>query len=136
MSLFAQVAEAIEAPTVCAIRGATVVDCDEPAAIAAAVVELLTAISDSNQLLAHQIISAIFTVTPDLVSAFPAEAARTVGWQGVPLICAMEIPVPGALPRCLRVMVHIQHAGPRPQPRHVYLGAAAQLRPDLQPVSN
>jgi len=112
-----------------AIRGAVQVERDSPAAIAAAVARLCEEISRANRLAAGEIVSAIFTLTPDLVSAFPALAAREQGWSSVPMLCAREIPVPGAPPRICRVLVH---ARGRRKPRHVYLGrAGALLRPDL-----
>lgn len=112
-----------------AIRGAVQVEHDSPAAITAAVARLCKEISRANRLSAEKIVSAIFTVTPDLASAFPARAAREQGWSGVPMLCAQEIPVPGAPPRICRALVH---ARGRRKARHVYLGgAAALLRPDL-----
>ncbi len=75
--------------------------------------------------------SALFTVTEDLSAAYPAAAARELGWTDVPLICAREIPVPGGLPRCIRVLLHWNTDLPQSAIRHVYLGAAAALRPDL-----
>jgi chorismate mutase len=75
--------------------------------------------------------SAFFTVTEDLHSAYPSQAARELGWQHVPLICSREIPVPGGLPRCIRVLLHWNTDLPQHAIRHVYLGGAAELRPDL-----
>ncbi|MEO5824700.1 MAG: chorismate mutase, partial [Gemmatimonadales bacterium] len=77
------------------------------------------------------LVSAIFTVTPDLTSAFPAESARRAGWEDVPLLCSAEIAVPGSLPRCLRVLLHIEQRWDAP-PAHVYLRDAVALRPDLR----
>jgi chorismate mutase len=112
-----------------AIRGAVQVERDSPAAIAAAVARLCKEIARANRLSAEKIVSAIFTVTPDLASAFPARAAREQGWSGVPMLCAQEIPVPGAPPRICRALVH---ARGRRKPRHIYLGrAGVLLRPDL-----
>jgi chorismate mutase len=111
-----------------AIRGAVQVERDDPESIARAVSELCAAINAANALAADEIVSAIFTLTPDLVSAFPAATARGRGWGDVPMICAQEIPVPGALPRVCRVLLHVNRSGP---PQHVYLGGAAALRPDL-----
>ena len=114
------------------IRGAIQVERDSSAAIAAAVAALCETISRTNQLKPSRIISAIFTLTPDLSAEFPARAAREHGWEGVPMICAQEIPVPGAPPRICRVLVHARGHG---RPRHVYLGGAlGLLRPDLAPV--
>lgn len=114
-----------------AIRGATTVPADEPAHIREAVTELLEAVLDDNDIAPADIISAIFTTTPDLVSEFPAHAARLYGWNDIPLICAQELPVPGALPRCIRVMVHCETRRARHEMRHVYLRDAVLLRADL-----
>ncbi len=124
-------ARTLRIPSVRAIRGATSVPSDDPQAITEATHELLEALRVHNHLDAAEVISAIFTVTPDLVSRFPAEAARGVGWEGVPLLCTTEIPVPGGLPRCLRVLLHVQRPWNGIPPRHVYLREAAGLRPDL-----
>ena len=116
---------------VVAIRGATTVSADEPATIRAATRELLAHISERNGLAAGDIISVLFTVTGDLASEFPARAARELGWVDVPLLCAMEVPVPGALPRCIRVLLHVETNRPRERVEHVYLNGARLLRPDL-----
>lgn len=131
MTLRGMLARALQVPTVRAIRGATSVPDDTAGAIADAVRELLASLRHDNGLRHDEVISAIFTVTPDLVSAFPAEAARTVGWEHVPLLCTTEIPVPGGLPRCLRVLLHVERHWNGTKPRHVYLREAARLRPDL-----
>lgn len=114
-----------------AVRGATTVQADDPTQIREAVTELLEAILDDNDLAPMDIISAIFTTTPDLVSEFPAHAARLYGWNDIPMICAQELPVPGALPRCVRVMVHCETRLARNEIRHVYLRDAVLLRADL-----
>ena len=112
-----------------AIRGAVEVKSDSAAAIAAAVAKLCEEIARQNRLSVKEIVSAIFTLTPDLTSSFPARAAREQGWNGVPMLCAQEIPVPGSPPRICRALVH---ARGRRKPRHVYLGRAGMmLRPDL-----
>jgi len=112
-----------------AIRGAIQVDEDSPKAIFSAVASLCDGLTRANRLVPSRIVSAIFTLTPDLSSAFPARAAREQGWQDVPMICAGEIPVPDAPPRICRVLVL---ARGRREPRHVYLnGALDLLRPDL-----
>jgi chorismate mutase len=116
-----------------AIRGAVSVSHDEPAAIYQATNELLTAIVTRNTLVTDDIISVIFTVTPDLTSAFPALAARQMGWLDVPLLCTMEIPVPGSLGRCIRTLLLVETTRARESIQHVYLGAAEVLRPDLSP---
>jgi chorismate mutase len=116
-----------------AIRGAVTVPHDDPAAIYQATIALLTAIVARNTLVTDDIISVIFTVTPDLTSAFPALAARQMGWLDVPLLCTMEIPVPGSLGRCIRALLLVESARARESIHHVYLGAAEVLRPDLSP---
>ncbi len=114
-----------------AIRGATTVTADQPALIREAVQELLDALLDDNDLAPIDIISAVFTATPDLVSEFPAHAARLHGWTDIPLLCAQELPVAGALPRCIRVMLHAESDRARHEIRHVYLRDAVLLRADL-----
>jgi len=114
-----------------AIRGAVDVDEDTPAAITAATTELVREIVRRNHVRPADIISAVFTTTPDLRSQFPATAARDAGWQDVPLICASEMAVPGSLPRCIRALVHIRRSPTAPSLQPVYLGRAASLRPDL-----
>ncbi|KYH33030.1 chorismate mutase [Neomoorella mulderi] len=111
------------------LRGAVDVPENTAAAILTATEGLLREILARNRLAVEDIISAIFTVTPDLNAAFPAEAARRLGWQEVALMCATEIPVPGSLPGVVRVLIH---AYSDREPVHVYLGRAAQLRPDLR----
>jgi chorismate mutase len=113
-----------------AIRGATTVETDEASAVRAATAELLRRIVDLNDLKASEIISVLFTVTPDLRSAFPAHAARDLGWSDVALLCTMEIPVPDALERCIRVLLHVETRHPRHRLRHVYLRGARHLRPE------
>ncbi len=113
-----------------AIRGATTVDEDDATAIRVATAELLRRIVALNELTPGDIISALFTVTPDLRSAFPAHAARELGWTDVALLCTMEIPVPGAIARCIRVLLHVDTATPRQRLRHVYLRGARTLRPE------
>lgn len=115
----------------CALRGATTVETDSPEQIANATTELLSEIMSRNGLLAPDIISAIFTVTPDIVSDFPARAARNLGWDEVSLLCTTEIPVTGALEHCIRVLIHAETLRDRASIRHVYLRGAKTLRPDL-----
>jgi len=117
-------------PRVKAVRGATTVAHDDGDALRDAVIELIDAIRQANSFRDDEVISALFTVTPDLISGFPAEAARAAGWHDVPLLCSSEIGVPGALPRCLRVLLHIETHWKVP-PRHVYLREARALRPDI-----
>ena len=114
-----------------AIRGATTADSDVPELIRAATRELLAEMTARNGLQPSDVISAVFTVTSDLTSEFPARAARELGWLDVPLLCTMEIPVPGALSRCIRVLLHIGSERARASIEHVYLHGARVLRPDL-----
>jgi len=114
------------------IRGATAVETDQPEAILQATRELLDKVMKANpSLRTTDIASAIFTVTPDIHSAYPARAAREFGWERVPMLCAQEIPVPGGLPFCIRVLVHWNTNLPSEAVQHVYLHQAASLRPDL-----
>jgi len=114
------------------IRGATTVKTDSSAAILAATRELLLRILEANGAEVKDIASAFFTVTPDLTTAFPARAARELGWHHVALLDAQEIPVPGSLPRCVRVLVHWNTKKSQAEVRHAYLHSAASLRPDLK----
>lgn len=111
-----------------AIRGAITVESNSREALSAAVKELVEAVIKENQLAPADIVSAIFTLTPDLNADFPARPAREMGWQDVPMICAQEIGVPGALPRVCRLILH---AKGRKTGKHVYLREAKVLRPDL-----
>ena len=114
-----------------AFRGATTVGDDSAEAIAEATAELVRELVTRNGLTTDDLVSAFFTVTPDLVSDFPARAARAAGWDDVPLLCTVEIPVAGALERCIRVLVHAESALSRDAVRHVYLRGARALRPDI-----
>lgn len=115
------------------IRGAIDVDADDQQKILAATRELLEAICRENGIADfNDICSAIFTTTSDLTSTFPAEAARAMGMGLVPLLCATEIPVPGSMPRCIRILLHVNTEKPQSEICHVYLGGTARLRPDLQ----
>jgi chorismate mutase len=114
------------------VRGATTVSADEPDLILEATRELLEAILDANENMKPEDVgSAFFTVTDDLASTFPAQAARQMGWSLVPMVCAREIPVPGSLPRAIRVLVHWNTDVLQNEIRHVYLRDAIKLRPDL-----
>ncbi|HMM48490.1 MAG TPA: chorismate mutase [Miltoncostaeaceae bacterium] len=113
-----------------AIRGATSVPRDSRELIHERTAELVAAVMERNGLVPDDLISVIFTSTEDLVSAFPAAGAREMGLGAVPLICAREIPVPGALPSCVRLMAHANMPVDRPV-RHVYLHEAVALRADL-----
>jgi chorismate mutase len=113
-----------------ALRGANVVEANEREAILAATDQLIREILARNALEPARVVSALFTLTNDLDAEFPAVAARHLGFEGVPLLCAREIPVPGSLPRVVRTLVHY-YAEPGHAPQHVYLGAAQALRADL-----
>ena len=114
------------------IRGATTVTADEPDLILQATRELLEEILTENKgMQPEDVASAIFTVTDDLVSTFPAQGARQMGWGLVPMLCAREIPVPNSLPRVIRVLVHWNTDLPQNEITHVYLRDAVKLRPDL-----
>ena len=114
------------------IRGATTVTADEPDLILQATRELLEEILAENEgMRPEDVASAIFTVTDDLASTFPAQGARQMGWGLVPMMCAREIPVPGSLPRVIRVLVHWNTELAQNQITHVYLRDAVKLRPDL-----
>ena len=114
-----------------AIRGAVQVEADEREAILEGTAELVSEVMTRNDLVPDDVISVLFTVTPDLTTEFPALAARKIGFHDVPLICASEIAVPGAMPRVVRLMAHIQTDRPRSAIQHVYLRGAAALRLDI-----
>lgn len=111
-----------------AIRGAIQVDANTPDAIASGVKELLPAILEANKLTIDDVISVLLTCTPDLNAAFPAAFAREIGFGAVPLLCAVEMDVPGSLPLVIRVMFHAELAD---KANHVYLRGATSLRKDL-----
>jgi len=114
------------------IRGAITVDANEAGPILEATIELLAAIVEENGTKPEDICSVFITVTPDLDATFPASAIRRMaGWELVPLMCSVEIPVKGGLERCIRLMVHVNTEATQAQIRHVYLGEAVKLRPDL-----
>jgi chorismate mutase len=114
-----------------AVRGATQLDRDDREHLLASVDELIREILDQNGIANEDLISMMLTSTPDLRSEFPAVAARALGIGDVPLICAQEIDVEGALPRVIRVMVHVNTELARDQVKHVYLRGAVALRRDL-----
>jgi chorismate mutase len=114
-----------------ALRGAISVPHNDAQEILDATTELMQAIMERNSLTPEHVVSCIFTATNDLDAEFPAVAARALGFERVPLLCAREIPVPGALPRVIRVLIHY-YADHDHEPRHVYLDNAAELRTDLQ----
>jgi chorismate mutase len=117
--------------TVRAIRGAIQLDATDRDAILEGTAELVAAVMSRNDLAADDVISVFFTVTPDLTAEFPALAARKTGFHAVPLMCATEIPVPGAMPRVVRLMAHVDTDRPRSEIQHVYLRGAAALRLDI-----
>jgi chorismate mutase len=121
---------AIAAARLRAIRGATTVPVDTSADIAERTAELLVTLLERNALEPADIVSVVLTATPDLRADFPAVAARRIGLQHTPLLCCQEIPVEGAVERCVRVLVHCYLAAGR-SARHVYLHEARQLRLDL-----
>jgi chorismate mutase len=114
-----------------AVRGAVQLEQDEAGHMDEQVGALLTAVMERNELTADDLISIWFTATPDLHSDFPAAAARKLGIVDVPLICAQELDIKGAMPRVVRVLAHIESDRSRADIAHVYLGAAAALRKDI-----
>jgi len=117
-------------PRLYALRGATSVDADTSAAIAARTAELLAAILERNSVIVEDIVSVIFSATPDLLADFPAVAARSIGLSHTPLLCCLEIPVKDAIARCIRVLMHV-YLPRETDVHHVYLHEARQLRLDL-----
>ncbi|KGK85450.1 chorismate mutase [Desulfosporosinus sp. HMP52] len=113
------------------IRGATTVEHNDAAEIREATQELLQMILSENSLCTEDLVSAIFTVTSDLDADFPASSARAIGWQLVPLLCSTEIPVPGGLPYCIRVLLHVNTERSQKEIRHIFLRNAVKLRKDL-----
>ncbi|MGJ6963194.1 chorismate mutase [Streptosporangium sp. G11] len=114
-----------------AIRGAIQVGANDRDEILSGVTELVTEVMGRNRLTTDDVISVIFTATPDLTAEFPALAARKLGFHDVPLICASEIDVPGALPRVVRLMAHVDVERSRQDIQHVYLRGAVALRVDI-----
>src|ERR1700749_1017863 len=111
-----------------AIRGAVQVDANAKAGILEGTTELVTEVMTRNGLVTEDVISVVFTATPDLTAEFPALAARKIGFQDVPLLCASEIDVPGALPRVVRLLMHVETGKPRAALQHVYLRGAGAPR--------
>jgi len=118
------------------VRGATKVEANDPDAIIAATRELLEQIVCANNMMVEDIASVIFTATSDLDAAHPARAAREMGWVNTPLLCEQEMVVADSMSRCIRALVLWNTDLPADQIRHVYLGEARMLRPDLAPVAN
>ena len=113
------------------IRGAIQLDKDTPDEMVSAVSELLSQMLAANQLETEDLVSIIFTATPDLTSEFPAVAARKIGLGNVPLLCSVEIDVPQALPKVVRILLHAQLERPLVEVKHIYLRGATVLRKDL-----
>ncbi len=113
------------------IRGATTVSANTREAILEATRELLTAMVEANGIRTEDIASAFFTTTPDLTAEFPAVAAREMGWTHVALMCGHEMSVPGSLPMCLRVLLHVNTDKSQGEIVHVYLRGARALRPEF-----
>lgn len=113
------------------VRGAVTVPENSRAAIIAATERLLTLIAEENEIESEDIVSIIFSMTADLDSVYPAEAARRMGWCLVPLLCTKEQPIAGSMSRCIRVLMHAYTDREQAEVRHIYLGEAAGLRPDL-----
>lgn len=114
-----------------AIRGAIQVDANDRDEILAGTSQLVQEVLERNHVDPADLISIVFTATPDLTAEFPAYAARTMGLTDVPLLCTTEIAVPGSMPRVLRLLAHVESSLPRSAIRHVYLRGAAALRTDL-----
>ncbi|MGQ0624492.1 MAG: chorismate mutase [Sporichthyaceae bacterium] len=114
-----------------AIRGAVQLDVDEREHMLASVRELISAILDRNAITVEDLISVVFTATPDLHSEFPAVGARDIGITDVPLLCAAEIDVAGAMPRVIRILAHAEIDLPKAEISHVYLRGAIALRKDI-----
>lgn len=113
------------------IRGAITADADDVASIARATKRLLREMTQRNEIELDDIASVLFTLTPDLRACFPALSAREMGWLAVPMLHALEVDVPGALGRCIRVLMHVNTVRTAHEIEHVYLDGATVLRPDL-----
>ena len=117
--------------TVRGLRGATTVDADTVAQVTERSQELMRELMARNELVEDDIVSVLFTATPDVTSIFPATAVREIGFGAVPLLCAAEIAVPGSMPLCIRVLLHVHTTRSRAEMHHVYLHGAHGLRDDL-----
>jgi len=116
---------------VAAIRGATTLDSDTRDEVVARTQELVKRVMDVNELEPDDVISMLFTASQDVRSEFPAAAVRALGFGDVPLLCALELAVEGSMPRCIRLMMHVEGERDRRSYSHVYLHGAVALRPDL-----
>jgi len=114
------------------LRGATTATANTSEAILEATEELLRALQEANGFTPEDVESAIFTSSPDLTAEYPARAARRLGWHSVPLLGASEVAVPGGVPKCIRLLLHLYTARAPREMKHIYLRGAAQLRPDRQ----
>jgi chorismate mutase len=114
-----------------AVRGAIQVESTDRDAILEGTAELVSEVMSRNELTTDDVISVLFTTTPDLTAEFPALAARKIGFHDVPLMCSCEIAVPGAMPRVVRLMAHVETDRPRSAIQHVYLRGAIALRLDI-----
>lgn len=112
------------------IRGATTAERNTAEDIQEATRELLAVLIEVNDIAVDDVVSVIFTTTPDLNATFPAVAAREYGWDGVPLICSHEMNVPGMLDHVVRVLIHVNTEKPANEIRHIYLRRARDLRPE------
>ena len=112
------------------VRGAITVEVDTPEAILKATRELLALMIHVNEIRPEDVASAYFTTTTDVVSQYPALAARQLGWLDVPLLCGHEMAVPNSLPRCIRILIHWNTDKSQAEIQHIYLGEAQSLRPD------
>jgi len=124
-----------EATRLRGIRGATTVDANTKEEILQATHELLSALIEANDIRSDDVASVFFSTTSDLNAEFPAVAARQMGWSNVALMCGHEMNVPGSLPMCLRITMHVNMAKPQDQVQFVYLRGARALRPDLMQES-
>jgi len=113
------------------LRGATTVDADTVEQVTQRSQELVLRLMERNDLVEDDLVSVLFTATADVTSIFPATAIREIGFGAVPLLCAAEIAVPGAMPRCIRVLLHVHTTKTKHEIHHVYLHGAQGLRDDL-----
>jgi len=113
------------------VRGAITVEANDADQIVEATFELLSQLADANDIKVDDVCSIIFSVTKDLDAQFPAVAARRLGWLYTPLLCTNEIPVPGSLDKCVRILMHVNTTKRQEEIKHLYLREAKQLRPDL-----
>lgn len=119
--------------TVRGLRGATTVERDDEQAVLTATAALATEIAEANNIIPEEIVSVLISTTPDIRSTFPAKAVRTMdGWKYVPVICTHEMNVPGAMPLCIRILMHVNTETPQKDIKHIYQNEAVKLRPDLQ----